>query len=295
MSPAPPPSPGAPRRDFDAALARWAAERATAEGGAHRDLDAWIGYVSGTTTDAERTALEEHLALCPHCVRLVRELRSFAGGAVEPSPEVAPPSELERAAAWRALRAELAPRGIPLPLPSPALMREPSSSPSPGAAPGRSRSAFRLPRSLAASFVVGALALGVWGAVLQRRVVELRHEVTTLREPQKNVPIYDLYPDAATRGPEAGTTELARGVAPTATVILNVIGEQDYEDFAVELVGADETVLWSERGFMPDPDFGTFTLGLPLADLGEGRYRVRLYGLRGESRTLIEDYPLAIR
>lgn len=239
--------------------------------GGHPDVDAWIAYYEGELAAVEEDRLRSHLVRCPACVSLVLDLEAFAGGAGEEL------SEFERAAAWHSMRAVL----------------DRDEKPRQAAAEvGRRRGARRLavPAALAASLVAGVLGLALWQA--QRTAAELEATVAALSEPQVNVPIRDLYPDTATRG---GGAARPAEVPPAAffTLVLNLEEPRDYPGYEVEVLDAAGHALWTGSG-LEMSSYGTFTLGLARDFLTPGEYRVRLYGVTGDARELLQDYPVRI-
>jgi hypothetical protein len=76
----------------------------------HPSLEALVAYRAGTATAVGKTELQEHLGLCPECVRTLRDLEDFV--AQEP-PAPGAATDLEELAVWRrlqpALREQLAP------------------------------------------------------------------------------------------------------------------------------------------------------------------------------------------
>lgn len=233
----------------------------------HPDADAWIAYHEGELEAAEEERLRGHLVKCPACVSTLLDLDAFAGGG-DPGEL----SELERAAAWRAMRS--------------ALERQEAPTRAPGLAGGR----FAVPWALAASLVAGVLGLALWDA--HRTAGELRGTVTALTEPQINVPILDLFPDTATRS--GGEAQLpAVPPAEFFTLLLALEEPREFPDYEVEILDAGGDVVWSKRG-LEMSDFGNFKLGLSGRFLASGEHQIRLYGVEAGSRELLQDYAFRI-
>jgi hypothetical protein len=74
-------------------------------------------------------------------------------------------------------------------------------------------------------------------------------------------------------------------------VILNLDGGAKYDDYALDVVDGNARVVSTTRGLTRSPN-DTFTV--LLSQLPKSRYELKLYGLRGESRTLMESYPIEI-
>src|SRR5262245_40910075 len=105
--------------DPRAALREAAAEE---DAGLHPGMKRLIAYREGRLLAAEREALQDHLALCPRCTGLLREMRAFeaaSAGAEGEGPEAL------RQEAWDSLVRRL-PR--PTPVPAPAVPRRPVPS-----------------------------------------------------------------------------------------------------------------------------------------------------------------------
>jgi hypothetical protein len=190
---------------------------------------------------------------------------------------------------------------------------------------------WRVPLALAASVLLAATALGVASlslrsqsrefrqelagrdqaltaarqqlseAVRQRaeseaQVATLQQSLTALAQPQLNVPIVDLDPGDAFRGvPESRrkTVEVPAG-AGLVTLILNVVGDTPYSDYGLEIVDSAGRVVWSGKGLKKSA-LNTFTVAIPRQVVSSGSYRIKLYGLRGSGRVLIEDYALRFK
>lgn len=256
--------------------------------GVHPDVDAWIAYHEGELAAAEEERLRRHLVHCPACVSLLLDLDAFSGGG--DGEEL---SELERAAAWRSMRAALE-REVKLREEVPvAPLRRTARRRTARRRTARRDGARRLavPAALAASLAAGVLGLALWN--VHRDAAALQMTVAALTEPQVNVPIRDLYPDTATRsGGAARSTEVPP--APFFTLVLNLEEPPDFAAYEVEVVGAAGHVAWTGQGLEMSP-YGTFTLGLARDFLTPGEeYRVRLYGVTGDARELLQDYPVRI-
>jgi len=149
---------------------------------------------------------------------------------------------------------------------------------------------WRIPATIAASLLVAALGVSTSIAVGNgKRVAELS-------QPQLNVPIHELAPDGARRGPHsvAGTIEVPAHAA-SFTLILQTDPREAYSDYRVEILDSDEQEVWSGRGLEIERR-GTGTLGLSRHFLPAGHYQVRLYGLLGEApEEKIGEYPVEIR
>jgi hypothetical protein len=110
-------------------------------------------------------------------------------------------------------------------------------------------------------------------------------------EPQLNVPVIDLLPDAE-RGVAAGPAVEVGTEVPAVTLILG-LGRPNHGTYALELTDAEGRRLWEAEGLEPGRD-GALTLVLPRGLLGNGERRFRLYGLTGRSRERVHEYRLRV-
>jgi hypothetical protein len=111
-------------------------------------------------------------------------------------------------------------------------------------------------------------------------------------QPHANVPLVDLFPRDAARGGRPDVPTIEAGASPFVVLILNVRRPEAGATYVVEIAGADAQPIWtSERVAM-----GTepLTLAVPRSLLSGDRYRVRLHRVRGERRTLIEEYDVRV-
>lgn len=242
----------------------------------HPDLDRWIAYRAGDLVDDEQSVLQDHLAACSDCTRLILDLESFAGSTSADRQQAgAGFSEIEKAAVWRMLRPQVAANEDQRP----------------------TRQRWQMPATLAASLLLAAFGLGLW--LQQQELTGLRQQIAELSKPQANLPIYDLVPDVTVRGesapggtPELNSLTLPRGVASYALILNRTeIGEPG--KYRAEILAEGEPVLTIED--LESDELGIFTLRLPPVDaLAEGDYVLRLYGLEDGREAALEDYPLRL-
>lgn len=248
--------------------------------GPHPDLDRWIAYHGGELPETEEDQLRSHLASCRVCVSLVLDLESFNDptclddtsadetSADDTCADDVGFSEFERAAAWRAMKTVLPAR---------------DSKPTEARRPWWSRR-LPVPMTLAASFLVGALGISLWGVTEHRSVLRLREQAVVLSTPQLNMAILDLEPNMETRSGSSPSPKIIRQGQSSALVMLP---SKPFDSFVVEVLGADGQVAWSGSGLVPDSKLGTLTLGIPPRSLPLGKYRIRLSG--GDPETALDD------
>jgi hypothetical protein len=246
----------------------------------HPAIDELAAYGAGELAAAEQARVEDHLVACAHCLELLLDRGRLAdprfGGERRFTPD-------EQAEAWQALRARLA-----------ADAAAPPEAPRRGHPPVHPRR--RLGRWLGSPGAAWALAASLLVVVagLSLRAWRLERTVEDLSRPQLNAPVVDLFPASPLRGEEEqGTVVELSGASRFFTLILSPKGAPDFAGYRVEILDAGGGVAWSGKGLEPDRH-GSFTLILHRRFLGPGEHRVRLYGLRGETRQLIEEFRLRV-
>ncbi len=226
----------------------------------HPDLDRWFAYHAGELASDDEAELQGHLVDCRDCTSLVLDLDAFSAPADAPATV----SDIEKAAAWRALRPRLATRR------------------------------WTVPATLAASFMIAALGLGLWTATRETR--ELRQMVAELSRPQANAPVHDLFPDAVQRGgTSAGPVLEVPAGTDSFTLILNLVEVPEYATYRVQIVDSQGQPALAIANLEMDP-LGLFTLGLSRRSLPAGNYHIQLFGGDGDDAPPVplESYPLEI-
>ncbi len=255
--------------DFKVVFNAWAG---ATDPGEHLADEVLRDYLTGGLEPAEREGVQDHLILCRSCLELVDDLKAFSAAA-DPRPDSAP-ADFEAAAFWRTLRPRLE-------------SGERQAEEQTVERPVNSRSAtagWRTPALLAASLAVAVL--GITSLNQSRTIAELR-------SPRANVDIYDLYLDTSERSGSGSASE--RVLSPSAGMILFTPRDPgDYPDYEVTILDDGGHRVWSDRGFVSDPDDGSFSLWLPPDYLASGEYKVRLSGVDGGDAELIEEYVLQI-
>lgn len=243
----------------------------------HPTPDQLVAYSAGELAAAEQARVEDHLVLCPQCLEMLLDLGRMSEPDFGGEPRT---TSAEKAASWQALQARLAADGVT------------GETPRPRVRSRRLRSASFLgsPRTayaLAASLFVVAVGLSLRVGYLQRSLADLS-------SPQLNAPVVDLFPASTVRGGEGGgeVVELAPGSRSFA-LILSPKGAPDYSRYRAQIVDPEARVVWSGEGLEKDRH-GSFTLILGRRFLDPGEYRLRLYGLEGDTGQLIEEFRLRI-
>ncbi|HYU32789.1 MAG TPA: zf-HC2 domain-containing protein [Thermoanaerobaculia bacterium] len=234
----------------------------------HPSPDELVAYDAGELPAAEETRIQNHLALCPHCLELLLDLGRLSDSGSDGEASI--PAG-EKAAAWQALQPRLAVEGAP---------------------PGRARPAFSLASPRPAYALAACLFLAVVG--LSLRVVHLERGMADLSHPQVNAPVVDLFPASPLRGDQQEPAVVK--LAPASrffVLILSPKGSADYAGYRVEILDAGGKAVWSQEGLEKNPQ-GSFTLILAQSFLGPGEYRLRLYGLAGGTGRVIEEFRVQI-
>ena len=221
-----------------------------------------LDYHAGDLQEEDRERIQEHLALCPACVRVLLDLDAFPD--VEPVRSEDRLTDIELARAWQRLQRSAAP-----------------------VAQDRSRIAPPM-LALAAVLLLAVVGLSLW-------VVRLRGEVRGLSSPQAGVLVADLVPQKEAVERAEGGEEVVRvpAWADRILLILNLADPTTHPTYRIEITSRDGREVWSRAGVRRSAD-GTFALEVPRRFLPAGRYRIRLFGIEGGSELLVAEYLVRI-
>jgi hypothetical protein len=278
-----------------------------------------VAYHFKKLPNDEAGRAQSHLALCRECASLLIDIAEFSVPK-EDEPSQSPHPEFE--AAWAELRAMLPPS-----------LQTPSSlqSSEPGFFQRLRQLMFSLrpAHALAAISLVVGLSLAVWVVSLNRekreliaqmsrgqggrdalaeeveimrrqgdearsRVEQLKAQVDKLKRPQLNVQIKDL-PPGGTRAegdPRLVDIELLPGEKRFDLILQSP--EQDYPDYAIEILDRSGAPVANEEGLIPNKKAGVFTISFPRESLPPGEYRFNVYGIRLGKKTRVSGYILRI-
>lgn len=233
-----------------------------AEPGGHPGVGELAAYHGGSLGEGDEERIQDHLATCRECTDALLDLDSFIR--VVPRGTAEAPSELERAASWRALRQQV-PR------------RRPRS-----AAAG-----------IAAALALLGVALATWAGYERHLATELRERLAPFAEPQANLGLVELFPPSAVRG-EGGSpaAELPAG-APYTALLVHLPRGRRFASYRVEIAGAAAGRPWVATGVQAS-DLGTVRLGIPAGSLPAGEGELRLFGEEGAATHKIETYRLRV-
>jgi hypothetical protein len=239
---------------------------------ARRDLSAHpapedlLAYRDGELPGSEQARVEDHVVACPHCLELLLDLGRLSDPGFGGEPNF---TAAGKAADWQAVQARLA------------------AETAPRRRPARFLASPRPAYALAATLLVAVVGLSL-------RTWQLQQSVEDLSRPQLNAPVVDLFPASPLRGEEGegAVVELAPA-SRFFTLILSPKGSPDYPGYRLEILDSGGRAVWSADGLEKDRH-GSFTLILARGFLDPGEYRLRLYGLGGDTAILIEELRMRI-
>ncbi len=279
----------------------------------HLDEDELIGYVRGELEPGDVQRLQSHLVHCDACMAALTDVADF----FEPLREGEEPIRervlrREWKSFWQRVRAEeraTAREDVPVWF--------------------RPRAMFVLAASLLV--IVGFLSFWTWHlrreiqqlarqaqsertrrAELERenrrlqeqsdvikrdyesRLSELESDLAQLREPELNIPIYDVLSREFLLRSESASVVNHIVVSHTArsfSLVLNAEDQPKYPTYTIEIVDRGGHVRWRAAGLHRDRH-GNFTVTLNRAFLSPGKYI--LYGQRGERLQRIAEYIVSL-
>jgi hypothetical protein len=121
-------------------------------------------------------------------------------------------------------------------------------------------------------------------------------QLAQLRQPQLNIPIYDIFSQESIRR-SGDQSEVNRVAIPQTTkyftLILNGEGQLTYPDYVIEIMDRKGQLVWRGEGLRRD-SHGNVVMTLDKTFLGEGQYRLQLYGQRGGRTRRIAEYIVFI-
>jgi anti-sigma factor RsiW len=306
------------------AVLRAMTEEAQATLGAHATLEELIAYHSGELPPEDVERLQEHLVWCRECLELLLDWAAWTESAQEGGRAV---SEAQVAAAWQAMRAQLRAENLLPPVGWRHRLGAVFSRVSVPYAIAASllivslalgawivslrqadqQQLARFHQQLAERDQAVAAARGQLQQArdqleetaqrAEQEVAELRQTVSALSQPQINVPMEDLQPRELLRGSQPGgyvqRIQVPSG-ASFFTLILNVVSQEAYPNYALEISDQQGRIVWRTDGLQKSR-FNNFTIALARGLLPAGQYRLRLYGRRAGRKELVEEYVVRIQ
>ncbi len=236
----------------------------------HPSLDRLLAYHHAELEDPQRDSVQEHLARCEECVRMLLDLGEPGRAPRHPGME----------AAWPSLRGRIA---------EAARQRQPSPAIRPRRPPPGG-----IAYAIAAALLLACVGLGLSHQRLEHRFAEARRQLEALSQPQLQLPMADLYPVGFARSGEEGETVLR--VPPGVqlfTLTLNLSTRNEDRTYALEILDAEGREIWRHGPLEPTP-YGNFFIALRRGFLPPGRFELRIYDAGDSARTPIARYRLRL-
>ncbi len=284
--------------------------------GRHLDHEELVAYGRGQLEDVEAERLQSHLVRCDQCLTAMKDVLDFFGELREGEKPVGEREvrrewdafrrrvqASERAAAQKRLSLRIGPRAI---------------------------------FALAASLLVAVGLVAFWGIRLRQDVqqmarqwqaertrreaveeharrlqqqndarareyeaqlAELRSQLAELRQPQWNIPVYDIFSrEALLRSGSASQVNdvtVPKGMR-SFNLVMNGADQPEYPSYTIELVDWRGHLRWRAAGVQRDRH-GNFTLTLDRAFLDPGEYRLQLYGQKDGRLQKLAEYWVRLR
>lgn len=131
---------------------------------------------------------------------------------------------------------------------------------------------------------------------LREQIAVLQEQVGSLTRPSVNTPVIELAPRPRSLRGEKPETYIVRfpAGATVATLILHSNHDQSFSDYLIDLTDASNKQVALNPGLMKSSR-GTYSFSIPKGSFPEGRYLLRLVGIREQTLRILEEYPLEIR
>jgi hypothetical protein len=122
-----------------------------------------------------------------------------------------------------------------------------------------------------------------------------RQRSTERSAPDVNVPIIDLNPQDAGRGDQnqKATTIQLPSDTDLFTLILNLSGDDSSRNYSLEVTDRNNRTIWTSRDLRKSP-YNNFTVAMRRSSFPAGEYRLKIYGVRGGRREVIEEYAIRL-
>ncbi len=237
----------------------------------HPELDLLVAYRSEALPIADRARVQDHLEGCRRCTQSLLELSDFENLSSQPPSSV---DHFAAVASWRDFKRQVAEFDRPTRRrPPPANKLRPVAY------------------AVAAVALVGFVSLLFKIADLHTSNTELQQVVAELETIQVNPPMIHL--DVVTRGDETKTVvELPAG-RPYFLVTVFPESTEDYPTFDMVLEDALGQVVWQAESALSEAE--TLRIIFHRYQIPAGDYRLRVYGLDGDDRQVVNDQWLSLR
>jgi len=242
---------------------------------AHPSPETLTAYHAGELTAAGEEDVQEHLAVCRHCTRLLLDLPAFLEA---PAAGLAGAGEAADAS-WPVIRTRLP--GAPA-----KARRQPK--PAPGPAPARRSAARQSLVWLAAAVLVALIAAPLW-------IIASR-----LSAPEPSPQVVELYPAEELRGRSAAPPPAPARVnaeAGATALLLHLAKEQSNLRFRVELRTVEAGSAGARSRTLPVAkvvDSRTLLLMLARREVSPGRYQLLVLDAERASAEPLGNYPMQV-
>jgi hypothetical protein len=285
--------------------------------GRHLSHDELIAYWQNDLTEPEREAAQTHLLRCDQCLALFRDVNDFFEPRRDDETEM---NEFEAHRAWRDLRRRL---------PDAAAIAAPTAQSS----TGWPRFKLRLAPGIAAGLLIAVALVGLWALrlrqenqnlvvqtqTLQRelqarlaqidnagqqqteearklseRLDSLERQLAALNQPQTSISEHELLLVSEARG---DNSPYEVNVPPSArSYVLKIMLDkpEEFTSYVVEIVDRQNRTMWKSERLNPGPD-GSLIIGFQRAFLSEGKYRLRLFGWKGNTTRRAGESDLTLK
>lgn len=298
--------------------------------GSHPDERDLIACCEGHLALDEQEKIQIHLAGCPDCLKLYRDIVDFFAPRTE-AEEL--PGEIEVRRAWNAFRQRIPPRDATSRL-APAAPSVPQQSACFttrlfGLFDVRFTAQTALATAATLVLVVGltggwALWLNSNRRELSQQLSEARNQAAEaahlleqrrefqaqvenlkrdyesklagLQKPQLNASVFDVFPEGVVQRSGSRLTNQVAVPAQTSefTLVLNGEGVPKHPRYTVEIAHDRGEVLWRGEGLRQD-GFGNFFIRVHQSFMNEGAYLLKLYGDSSQGVKPVATYRLNIR
>ncbi|MCS6816895.1 MAG: hypothetical protein NZ746_05890, partial [Blastocatellia bacterium] len=122
-------------------------------------------------------------------------------------------------------------------------------------------------------------------------------QLAELREPQPNIPVYDIFSREfflRSGSPTVANRIVVSRTAKSFDLVLSATHYPQYPSYAIEIVDRHGRLRWRAVGLQRDRH-GNFTLTMSRAFLGPDEYRLMLYGQQDGRLRRIAEYIVVLR
>jgi hypothetical protein len=127
-----------------------------------------------------------------------------------------------------------------------------------------------------------------------REIAQLSERVKEMTSPQLNIPVLDVFSSLLTRdAAQPRVTDLR--IPPDAKEVALILNpdpqnKTNYQKYSIELVDAQQRVIWSTQGLVRQPG----TIKLPTQLLPPGRVTINIYGISEGKSVKVESYQIRL-